>query len=101
MYVPGQYLLHLKKKLILNFVEKSAFLMEKLFNQRKKTIKLLSLWFIWLQDKRLIIILSNCNHTMVRVIPRLVENLNKHGYVEMEKALRVGDEISYSCHCFY
>lgn len=43
MYVPGQYLLHLKKKLILNFVEKSAFLMEKLFNQRKKTIKLLSL----------------------------------------------------------
>lgn len=38
---------------------------------------------------------------MVRVIPRLVENLNKHGYVEMEKALRVGDEISYSCHCFY
>lgn len=32
-----------EKKLILNFVEKSAFLMEKLFNQRKKTIKLLSL----------------------------------------------------------
>ena len=43
-----------------------------------------------MQDKRLIIILSNCNHTMVRVIPRLVENLNKHGYVEMERALRVG-----------
>uniref|UniRef100_K1QJP7 Exocyst complex component 2 n=1 Tax=Magallana gigas TaxID=29159 RepID=K1QJP7_MAGGI len=43
-------------------------------------------------DKRLIIILSNCNHTMVRVIPRLVENLNKHGYVEMEKALRVAKD---------
>ncbi|XP_078337720.1 exocyst complex component 2-like isoform X2 [Crassostrea virginica] len=50
-------------------------------------------------DKRLIIILSNCNHTMVRVIPRLVENLNKHGYVEMERALRSDSEentnISY------
>jgi hypothetical protein len=28
---------------------------------------------------------------MVRVIPRLVENLNKHGYVEMEKAVRVSN----------
>lgn len=35
---------------------------------------------------------------MVRVIPRLVENLNKHGYVEMEKALRVRDD---SFHFFY
>ncbi|XP_062584867.1 exocyst complex component 2-like isoform X2 [Saccostrea cucullata] len=43
-------------------------------------------------DKRLIIMLSNCNHTLVRVIPRLVENLNKHGYVEMEKALRNDNE---------
>ncbi|XP_048748841.2 exocyst complex component 2-like isoform X2 [Ostrea edulis] len=43
-------------------------------------------------DKRLIIMLSNCNHTMVRVIPRLVENLNKHGYVEMEKAVRSDSE---------
>lgn len=38
-------------------------------------------------DKRLIIMLSNCSHTMERVIPRLIENLNKHGYVEMNKAL--------------
>lgn len=38
-------------------------------------------------DKRLIIMLSNCDHTMERVVPRLVENLNKHGYVEMHKAL--------------
>lgn len=37
---------------------------------------------------------------MVRVIPRLVENLNKHGYVEMEKALRVRDDNSYSFHFF-
>ncbi|KAK3086910.1 hypothetical protein FSP39_025328 [Pinctada imbricata] len=43
-------------------------------------------------DKRLIIMLSNCNHTMVRVIPRLVENLNKHGYVEMNKALRAAQD---------
>lgn len=33
--------------------------------------------------------LSNCNHTAERVIPRLVENLNKHGYVEMNKTLKV------------
>jgi hypothetical protein len=33
--------------------------------------------------------LSNCSHTLERVIPRLVENLNKHGYVEMNKALQV------------
>ncbi|XP_076112322.1 exocyst complex component 2-like isoform X2 [Mytilus galloprovincialis] len=43
-------------------------------------------------DKRLIIMLSNCSHTMERIIPRLVENLNKHGYVEMNKALQTTRE---------
>ncbi|XP_029647749.1 exocyst complex component 2-like isoform X1 [Octopus sinensis] len=40
-------------------------------------------------DKRLIIMLSNCNHVCNRVIPRLVENLEKHGYVEMDKGLQI------------
>lgn len=43
-------------------------------------------------DKRLIIMLSNCSHTMERIIPRLIENLNKHGYVEMNKALQTTRE---------
>lgn len=42
-------------------------------------------------DKRLIIMLSNCNHTMERVLPRLVENLNKLGYVEMNRALKTAE----------
>ena len=33
--------------------------------------------------------LSNCNHTKSHIIPRVVENLNKHGYVEMNKVLKV------------
>lgn len=37
-------------------------------------------------DKRLIIMLSDCNHTLEVVIPRIIDNLNKHGYVEMHKA---------------
>lgn len=44
------------------------------------------------KDKRLIIMLSNCNHTVERVIPRLVENLNKHGYVEMNKTLKTAQD---------
>lgn len=40
-------------------------------------------------DKCLIIMLSNCNHTCQRVIPRLIENLDKHGYVEMDKCLEM------------
>lgn len=43
-------------------------------------------------DKRLIIMLSNCSYTLERVIPRLVEDLNKHGYVEMNKALETARE---------
>ncbi|KAK0062725.1 exocyst complex component 2 [Biomphalaria pfeifferi] len=43
-------------------------------------------------DKRLIIMLSNCNHTIEVVIPRIIENLTKHGYVEMEKALKAAQE---------
>ncbi|CAL1540086.1 unnamed protein product [Lymnaea stagnalis] len=39
-------------------------------------------------DKRLIIMLSNCSHTQFVVVPRIIENLTKHGYVEMEKALK-------------
>ncbi|XP_076469821.1 exocyst complex component 2-like [Babylonia areolata] len=37
-------------------------------------------------DKRLIIMLSDCNHTLEVVIPRIIDNLNRHGYVEMHKA---------------
>ena len=33
--------------------------------------------------------LSNRNHTKSHLLPRLVENLNKHGYVEMNKVLMV------------
>ncbi|KAH3776747.1 hypothetical protein DPMN_178179, partial [Dreissena polymorpha] len=40
------------------------------------------------KHKRLIIMLSNCNHTRSQLLPRLVENLNKHGYVEMNKVLQ-------------
>jgi len=41
------------------------------------------------QDKRLIITLSDVNHTLEIVIPRIIDNLNKHGYVEMNKAAKV------------
>ncbi|KAL8560897.1 hypothetical protein ACOMHN_059081 [Nucella lapillus] len=37
-------------------------------------------------DKRLIIMLSDCSHTLEMVIPRIIDNLNRHGYVEMHKA---------------
>ncbi|KAL5021978.1 hypothetical protein ScPMuIL_001133 [Solemya velum] len=43
-------------------------------------------------DKRLMITLSNCKHTSEQVIPYLVENLNRHGYVEMNKALQSAQE---------
>ncbi|XP_059170244.1 exocyst complex component 2-like [Physella acuta] len=46
-------------------------------------------------DKRLIIMLSNCSHTLNHVIPRTIENLTKHGYVQMEKALKAAQD-SYS-----
>ncbi|XP_064641021.1 exocyst complex component 2-like isoform X2 [Lineus longissimus] len=38
-------------------------------------------------DRRLIIMLSNTNNTIERVIPRLIENFEKHGYPETNKAL--------------
>lgn len=44
------------------------------------------------KDKKLIIMLSNCNHTKGHLIPRLVENLNKHGYVEMNKVLQASQD---------
>ncbi|KAL3858816.1 hypothetical protein ACJMK2_009069 [Sinanodonta woodiana] len=44
------------------------------------------------KDKKLIIMLSNCNHTKEHLIPRLVENLNKHGYLEMNKVLKSAQE---------
>ncbi|ESO82768.1 hypothetical protein LOTGIDRAFT_108931 [Lottia gigantea] len=44
---------------------------------------------LFVQDKRLVIMLSNCAHTMEKTVPRIIENLNKHGYVEMNKALKV------------
>ena len=40
--------------------------------------------------------LSNCSYTLERVIPRLVEDLNKHGYVEMNKALEVSHDKNNS-----
>jgi len=43
-------------------------------------------------DKRLIIMLSNCCHTKEVVVPRIIENLTKHGYVEMEKASKAAQE---------
>ncbi|CAG5128462.1 unnamed protein product, partial [Candidula unifasciata] len=43
-------------------------------------------------DKRLIIMLSNCSHTLEVVVPRIIENLTKHGYVEMEKALKAAQD---------
>lgn len=39
-------------------------------------------------DKRLIIMLSDCHHTLEVVIPRIIDNLNRHGYVEMNKAAK-------------
>lgn len=52
------------------------------------------------QDKRLIIMLSNCSHTLEIVVPRIIENLTKHGYVEMEKALKVHRRINNITLCF-
>ncbi|KAK3764200.1 hypothetical protein RRG08_044127 [Elysia crispata] len=43
-------------------------------------------------DKRLIVMLSNCRHTLEVVVPRIIENLTKHGYVEMEKALKAAQD---------
>lgn len=43
-------------------------------------------------DKKLIIMLSNCNHTKSRLLPRLVENLDKHGYLEMNKVLKTSQD---------
>ncbi|XP_041376144.1 exocyst complex component 2-like isoform X2 [Gigantopelta aegis] len=45
-------------------------------------------------DKRLVIMLSNCSHTIEKVIPRMIENLNKHGYVEMQKSSKTV-EVTY------
>lgn len=33
--------------------------------------------------------LSDCNHAQEVVIPRIIDNLNRHGYVEMNKAAKV------------
>ena len=55
------------------------------------------LCFLFCQDKRLIIMLSNCNHTKTRLIPRLVENLTKHGYVEMNKVQQVSELCTVHC----
>jgi len=41
--------------------------------------------------------LSNCNHTKTRLIPRLVENLTKHGYVEMNKVQQVSELCTVHC----
>ncbi|XP_074644700.1 exocyst complex component 2-like [Tubulanus polymorphus] len=39
-------------------------------------------------EKRLIIMLSNCNNTIEHIIPRLIDNFEKHGYPEMNKVFR-------------
>ncbi|CAH1778733.1 unnamed protein product, partial [Owenia fusiformis] len=44
------------------------------------------------KDKRLIIVLSNCSHTINVMIPRLVENLEKHGYPETETVQQDAEE---------
>ncbi|KAL4222023.1 Exocyst complex component 2 [Mactra antiquata] len=44
------------------------------------------------KDKKLIIMLSNCNHTKQHIIPRLVENLNKYGYVETNKVMQASQD---------
>ena len=46
------------------------------------------------KDKCLIIMLSNCSHTLHVVVPRIIDNLTKHGYVEMEKASKVCECVS-------
>lgn len=46
-------------------------------------------------DKRLIIMLSDCHHTVDNVIPRIIDNLNRHGYVEMNKAAKTA-QSTYS-----
>lgn len=43
-------------------------------------------------DKKLIIMLSNCNYTKSHLVPRLIDNLNKHGYVEMNKVLKASQD---------
>lgn len=43
--------------------------------------------------KKLIIMLSNCHHTKVHILPRLVENLTKHGYEEMKKVHKTSVEL--------
>ena len=33
--------------------------------------------------------LSNCQHTRVAVLPRMVAHLTKHGYLQMDQAMQV------------
>ncbi|XP_050399054.1 exocyst complex component 2 [Patella vulgata] len=47
-------------------------------------------------DKRLVIMLSNCTHTREKTLPRIIENLNKHGYVEMNKSLQVAQQTYHN-----
>ena len=35
------------------------------------------------------VMLSNCHHTYAVILPRLVDNLNKHGYPDMENVYQV------------
>ena len=42
-----------------------------------------------LQDRRLMVMLSNCHHTYAVILPRLVDNLKKHGYPDMENVYQV------------
>ena len=41
------------------------------------------------QDKRLMIMMSNCQHTQEHILPRIMEYLEKHGYPEMDKVNQV------------
>ncbi|XP_052817552.1 exocyst complex component 2-like [Mya arenaria] len=40
------------------------------------------------KEQRILIMLSNCRHTESTLLPRLVDNLARHGYLEMSKVLQ-------------
>ena len=46
------------------------------------------------------VMLSNCHHTYAVILPRLVDNLNKHGYPDMENVYQVSfSKIMYGNTC--
>eukprot|EP00058_Branchiostoma_floridae_P027001 XP_002612492.1 hypothetical protein BRAFLDRAFT_214268 [Branchiostoma floridae] len=48
------------------------------------------------QERRLVTVLSNCSHTREKVLPKLIDLLEKNGYPEVQKVQKVGTNICFS-----